>query len=115
MGWMISLTAAVAAVATAQPPSAPFELASLSTGDLQCAAFNLALSEQTPDKADRATYLVTAYYYIGRVQGREPRLDWMAGVAAESRNLNKLQTGEMDALMNRCVRDVNATASALKG
>lgn len=86
--------------------------------DLQCMALvavlaGLAMEEGT-EQEDHATRMAGLsggmMYYLGRLQGRSPDIDWLSEL---SLFLGKAEFSDLDAVAPRCGKELSETGEAL--
>ena len=73
--------------------AAPAQASSESDQDLRCLAVGLSLIEENPNAG-----LVAAMYFLGRLEGREPGVDWFDRVAQHMAK-TKLEQLKADAVV----------------
>ena len=96
MSLLTSLAGAL--VLAASPQNADLKPADLA--DLQClalTAYAAAIAE--PDSEERAGIASGVTYYLGRLQGRTPEVDWLPRLRSFSETL---KPGELQAVAPRC-------------
>ncbi|MDO8378987.1 hypothetical protein [Phenylobacterium sp.] len=100
---LIVTASMIAGVAHAEAPE--------TTKDLQCmVAYSYHLGT-TEDVAAKASLAVGLFYYQGRIEGREPGLDFPP---AFKRELYGMSDEAIDAAMTRCVAAVQARSQQMQ-
>jgi hypothetical protein len=97
---------AAAPIATAQPAPADETLA-----DLKCAFASIMLVQMAPDAELRAAATSAMHYYIGRIDGRAPDIDYATAIQANQRELENL---DPQAELLRCSAHLMARGRALQ-
>lgn len=96
-GWLFAFGVALASV--------PFQIMAQDadiTADVRCVAVGLRAGE-LPDSRQKSTGLLMALYFIGRLDGRNPKLDLQTLVIAQ---LAKMSSADFDSEAVRCGNDL---------
>lgn len=101
----LALSLAAAPPAAAQTPSAA------EVADMQCFAVVALLgSQMEEDSPDMAGIAGGMMYYLGRLEGRSPRTDWLKQMKTY---LEKIDEKELEPHFERCGRELEITGSAM--
>lgn len=104
---MLLITFALAAVAPTANPANPAQLR-----DLRCLAALTSVTESVPEP-QRAGVMAGAMYFVGRIEGRDPAIDWARSIVAAVGD-EKVFQAALPQELKRCGDEMRTKGEALQ-
>jgi hypothetical protein len=80
--------------------------------DIQCLVLGLQMA-QSPDNAQNSTAMMVTFYYLGRLDGRNPALDLENRIIDETSAMSKLPASDLNKIRTRCGSELTTRGQQL--
>lgn len=85
--------------------------ATQTTADLRCIAAMMIWGANEKDRTKLADLRLFMLYYIGRVDGREPKIDLENRLITEGKGI---KAGDIHSVADKCAEDVRARVASMR-